>query len=320
MEFRNPFINARVVGTNVDPKEYHALKGTRGHPDFVMSRSELGKFASCPRRWLLGYADDEETDSTEFGSVFDCMVLSGDDFPNRFSVCPEKYPDSKSGEPKDWTFQAKYCKDWRANEEAAGKQVIKHDVFEKAKAAAKRLFSDEENRAFLECCDSQVFVRAEYLDSDTKIVVPVKALLDLLPDASDKTYGKCIPDLKTACSADPRQWAKSVADKGYHTQAALYLDLYVAATGEDRTTFLHLIVENFEPWEFARSFMTSEFLEFGRMNYLSALRLYCQCLSSGHWPGYNTPQNSWPTLPGWRKCDPPMWMFTQAAGSLAREL
>ena len=36
----------------------------RGHPDYVMSGSDLAEFDRCPHRWLVGFRDDE-TRSTE---------------------------------------------------------------------------------------------------------------------------------------------------------------------------------------------------------------------------------------------------------------
>lgn len=306
-EFRNPFRNGTMMGANWDQRSYHEHNGVRGKPDFVITRSELMTFAACPQKWIRG-VPSEETKQTEFGQLVDTIVLQPLKFFERWAVCPETYPDTKTGDPKPWTFQANFCKQWRDEAEKKGQAVVKADVNGEAHAAATRLTDDDVCAEFLSCCQRQVCVKAEYHDEETEIVVPVKILLDLVPFVKHPVYGKCLADLKTARSASERQWSNAVVEDGLHVQAAFYLDVYRAATGEDRNTFLHLIVENSPPYEPCRSFMTTEFLEFGRMEYLGALVRYCQCLKTGEWPSYNHAGNSWPSLPGWRKCDPPLWL------------
>jgi hypothetical protein len=313
-EFRNPFKNAKVLSSDTDPKIYRrtGYDIPRGRADFIMSRSELVRFRSCPQKWLRGAKDeDDSTDSTEFGELFDCIVLQGDRFFQLFTIAPETYKDAKTGEEKPWTYQAKVCKEFRAKEEGAGKTVIKADVNGTAHAAAKRLFEDPISSEFLQCCRRSVMIMAEYHDKATGVIVPIKACLDLVPDKDHKIYGRCLADLKTARSATERMWSNAIVDHSYHVQASMYEALYVAATGEDRNTFLHLVVENKHPWEPCRSFVTTEFMEIGQSVYLGALRDYCRCIQTGHWPSYNHEGNSWPTLPGWKKTEPPKWLMSQ---------
>lgn len=306
-ELRNPFRNAVIVATDYDPAKYH-VTGKRGIREFVMSRGELMTFAACPQKWLRG-VEDESTKQTEFGVLFDSIVLSNRHFFERFAICPETYPDSKTKEPKPWTFQANFCKEWRTEQEKAGKIVVKQDANGQAHAAADRLLTDEVSKTFVDCCATQVYLTGDYEDEETGLSVPVKALLDLVPDVNHPIYGKCLGDLKTCRSAADGRWPSAVAEDGLHVQGAFYLDLFCAATNQDRNTFVHLCVENSAPWEPSRTFLTQEFLEFGRMDYLNALRRYCECLKTGTWPSYNHAGNSWPTLPGWRKCEPPQWLL-----------
>jgi hypothetical protein len=98
---------------------------------------------------------------------------------------------------------------------------------------------------------------------------------------------------------------------GLHVQAALYLDLYTRATGEDRTDFLHAISESEPPYEPGRALLTAgsqfDFVEEGRRVYVDALRFYCRCVKSGKWPGYaDMAENS---IHGWPICQPEAWMI-----------
>lgn len=303
----NIFQNAKVLGSNVDPTEYHKKTAPRGHRDYVMTRSELMAFYWNPQGWILGKDEDEGTSSTEFGQVVDCIVLSPKSFFQRIAITPETYT-NKKGEQSAWRNDKRIAEvaDWLdANE---GKLIIKADVNGEAHAAAKRLESDTKIKALLDCSDTQVLVTAEYLDPVTKLVVPVKALLDLVPRPGS-SFQKCLADLKTARNASLGAWGRVCFDEQYYVQAAFYTDLYEAATGEERTDWLHVIVENVHPYEPARRIMESSFVQLGRDQYRMALARYCRCLAAGYWPGYDEETDGWN---GWSWTYMEPWMQARA--------
>jgi len=275
-----------------------------------MSRSELTNFRACPKRWLLGHGE-KDTPATEFGTLVDCLALQPDSFDHDFIVHPSTYQDGKTGEAKKWTMTVNYCKDWKKSN-AAGKQVVSPDDYEAADKAIERLLEDKETQELLDESTPQVLVMGEYNDPETGIVVPVKGLIDMVPPIKHPLFGKALADLKTARDAHPEKWERVVWDRGYHVQGSLYLDLYTAATGEDRVSFLHLIVENEPPFEPGRRVLSSEFLDLGRMKYMGALRDYCQCLKENHWPGYERAAKCLPTLPGWQLTQPRPFMMQYA--------
>lgn len=304
LELKNPFTNAEIVGVDFDPTVYHTLKGQRGTKDFMMSNSSLKEFAACPRKWKLGGEEEKDTDATEWGTLVDALALTPMHMRERFAVTPETYPDTKTGEPKPWTFNANHCKAWKA--EQVGKTIVKPCELLGAQDAVKRLHDDPQIDALINCSERQVFVQAEYHDRDTNLIVPVKGLIDLVPDKSVEFYGRCIADLKTIRNGKPAFWKREVFLRGYHIQATLYLWLYVAATGEDRTDFLHVLSENVPPYEPGRRLLSNEFQEAGRRFIIGALRHYCQCLATGIWPDYD-----WGTqnIRGWTIVSPESWMM-----------
>jgi len=131
----------------------------------------------------------------------------------------------------------------------------------------------------------------------------LKILIDLCP-AVDSEWGKSLVDLKTATSAAVRPWTRAVHDHNLHVQAALYLDVWTACTGEDRTDFLHIVQESFAPYETCKRMLSAEYIEIGRMKYLDALKRYCQCLKTGIWPGYEVSRE----FNGWGIIEPEPWM------------
>jgi hypothetical protein len=313
MDAKNPFINARVVSHQTDPSKYHQPGVARGQPGFIMSRSELTEFYHCPRRWVRGYRR-KDSDALAWGSLVDCLVIEPHTFKDRFAVPPANYPcEPTKKDPrteKPWTTRADYCKDWEESERLQGRVVVRHEDYLQAQSAAKALFEEPEISAFIKSSQPSVMVVADYWDEATGITVPVKILIDLLPDEHSH-YQHGLGDLKTCDSADPDLWARSVFTYNYHVQAAFYLDVYNAATTEERTDFFHILQESYHPYECGKQIMSAEFLELGRLKYQNALREYALCLARNQWPTYGFARRA-ENWNGWLFTKPQLWMLNAA--------
>lgn len=278
--------NGKIIGANYDAREYLRSAHGRGEPAYVMSRSDLMEFAVCPSRWINGGHVEEETTSTEWGSLVDCLVTDSARFDERFAIKPEKYPVlDKSGKPtgeeKPWNGNSTWCKEWMAAQ--SGRCCISTQERENASAAAKR--AAQPLLGF--DCQFQVFATADFQDEDTGLVVPLKVLIDIVP--SDE-LSKSLIDLKTAKNGDPRKWNRVCFERDYHVQSALQLDVFNAASGQSRDEFYHIVQENFSPYEVSMPFIDPSFVSLGRQKYLLALQVYAQCLKSGHWATYDQMQ------------------------------
>lgn len=306
--------NAKIIGANKKRGEYGQA---RGEKDFVISRSQLVKFVENPEKWLTGASvEDESTKSTEFGSALDCLVTMPEHFDSAFAVTPANYPCQPTKKDlrteKPWTSRATYCDEWEEAMIAEGRTVISQKLLSEVKTAFKAIDSKEDIKELFECSEKQVLMMAVWNDKATGLEVPFSSLVDLLPRYSHPKWGKHIADLKTARSGNPATWARVVDDSGYDVQGAIYMDIHFAATGEDRTDFTHIIQENTFPFHVVTPppSLSTEFLEWGRSKYKRALALYCQCLSTGHWPSYepvgiqygNTQIISPSDLYNYRKC------------------
>jgi len=295
-ESKNLLTAGTVIGHVANPESYRQQELQRGEPEYSMGRSSLMEFARCPARWRNGY-ESEDSKATEWGSLVDCLFLTPAAFKNRYAIAPETYPDAKTGEPKAWNLNSNWCKEWIAQQE--GKEVIKHKLFGPACDAVKVLQSDPEIKALRDCSQTQVMAVASYQDEETGIVVPLKILIDLVPDVNSK-FGKSLADFKTTNCAAMRPWTKHVFDFGYDMQAAFYLDVWTANTGEDRLEFRHVVQESFAPYQTERRLLSAEFLEIGRNRYKTALQKYCQCLKTNTWPGYECRRE----FDGWQSVEP----------------
>lgn len=308
----NLFTNARIVSVGTTPSVYAEEKEQRGSPRFAVRGHVLSEILRNPRRWRNGY-ESPESRSKEFGEVYDCLTLSPIQWPKRFVVKPETYPapkthekvkkgEIKAGDPLPWNGNSQACKVWE--KAFAGKQIVSADLNRKVHAALKVLESDEKASDLLKSGVTQVWISADCNDRATGLTVPVKALIDLVPMADHPLYGEWLVDLKTATSAAPGRFCRDVYAYNYDLQAAWYLDLYNAATGENRCDFCHIVQENFPPYELRVPILGRRFIERGRLRYQAAIELYCRCLCSGHWPGYDRSDTQWPIT------EPEEWMLS----------
>lgn len=98
----------------------------------------------------------------------------------------------------------------------------------------------------------------------------------------DKLLGNLILDLKTTKSADPKSFASSVLDYGYHRQACFYQDAVAALYGE-KLPVVFVCVERTPPYEVATYDLTPEFEDFGRWSLDRLLARFAECKASGVW-------------------------------------
>lgn len=308
LEIPNPFKNARVVGDDYDSRLYH-VEEKRGSTEFVVTNSMLGNFAPNPGRWLRGFGK-KKSNAMLWGSLVDMKSLQPAKLEEYFAVKPEFYPDSKTGEPKKWSGNATFCREWKAEQERYEREILTRKMEEESNKAVARLFADERIATVIKSSRKQVYVIGEYHDRETGLVIPVKSLIDLVPDPSTPIYGRSLVDLKTGRNGSQKAWKKQVYNNGWHRQAAFHWDLYCAATKEDRVDFRHIISENIEPYEPGRRTLSLEFVNKGRMALIRGLSLYAKCLKENKWPSYDDIPNDYN---GWPLCEPEPWMVEDIA-------
>jgi len=306
-----PSTTRQPVIFDAEPSVYHATQSdARGTPGYVMSRGELRKFASCPRKWLRG-TRTQVSGAMKWGSIIDTLVLTPDLFMGQFAVTPPDYQTSGMQCPgcgtvtdskkcrdckldrvetvvtKPWSANSATCNEWMEAQKASGKTIISPDLLEEARIAKARLLEDEEIKSIIEGSRKQVAVNVDWHDETTGIVVPFKCLLDIVPDP-DGDHGDTLYDLKTTDDANGIKWPRTVFNFGLHYQAACYLDALNAAGGFKYRNFGHVISESEPPYEPTHRLLAQEFIDLGRDRYQTNLRFYCWCLANNTWPGYDT--------------------------------
>ena len=329
--------NAKIIAVRANPNEYHTQKvEDRGKPTYAMSSSDLRLFSASPSKWKAGFVLPPSA-SLEYGSLFDMLVLTPDKFSDSYVLQPTTYlhktlkcpkcgseTDAKTcrkcgveREPAEverpWSNQSDTCRTWIDDQEKAGRVVVTQGELSDAQAAKNRLMADEQCRSFIETCEKQVWVTAEWHDERTGLVVPIKCLIDLV-SKPDGLFPKALGDLKTTKNASVQSWARWAHTVGYDVQAAFNTDLFVAASNREITEFCFVLSENSFPWEPGRRYMSQSLddpqdmgdIASGRRQYRKMLEDYCQCVKFNRWPGYD--DNDEASATGWTPVTPDPYM------------
>lgn len=307
------FRNCKVVGKGIDPDAYHRQTAERGAPDFAVSPSVLKAFlpGECAERWKDGYTQPESS-AKDWGNLMDTLLTDENAFPNKYHVLPETYPAPadhdkvkkgtlKAGDPLRWNSNAGYCKDW-VKRNGSGREAVSADDYHAASAAWTRLMRNQYAVQLMTVSDRQVMVVGEA--EVAGVIIPVRCLIDFKPSC-DSRYWSSLADLKTTKNAAARSFRRWAFDAGYDIQAAFDLDLFNAATDEERDTWCLIIQENIPPFQVTPRMMSQQFIGLGRTRYVRALELYAECLKSGVWPGYEANEQ---TIDGWAVLEPEPWM------------
>lgn len=132
---------------------------------------------------------------------------------------------------------------------------------------------------------------------DAEFGVWRRAMVDHLPHP-DAAVRPILADLKTTQRADLRALGKTIAQYGYHQQAAWYLDGYQALHAGSDPAFLFVFVEKDPPHLVRVVELDQPALLAGAELNRRALATYAECVATGHWPGH-PPEIDLVSLPAW---------------------
>ena len=226
-----------------------------------VSKSLLWDFDASPYKWKHS-TGKEATRAMDLGTLIHSAILeplvSLDDIA---AVSP--YPD----------FRTKAAQEWKADQREMGKMIAtSEDIL--AASGCEQVFSEDYAQRFSGAYKSEVAIFA--IIGATEI----KGMIDLVPDNLD-----LLVDLKTTAKIGSlRNITNTIIDRGYHWQAALYLDLWNAATRENRTRFVICFIEVTAPHESAWVEVSPALIEAGRIGYMNAVAKWQACCATDYWP------------------------------------
>lgn len=265
-----------------------------GDPGYVMSRSELVAFSENPWAWRNG-RKFQDTKSTEWGSLVDCIYLTPEEFSENYVMQPCDYPSPTSSDPgarKPWHPGSHWCQNWTRKAKASGKTCLSKRFLDGARKALAVLKEDAQAKAFFDSSRKQTVCRWEYTDPETGIVVPLKCMIDM--EGIDEPF---LADFKTARAGSGHGFSKSAKSLRYDVQGAFYLYGY-RECHSDRDNFAFVVQENSFPYPVSSFYLDDLSLAVGREGlvtrwrtyegYEQMLARYCRCLADDVWPGHTT--------------------------------
>lgn len=113
----------------------------------------------------------------------------------------------------------------------------------------------------------------------------LRGRIDWLPDAAADRM--ILPDYKSAISAAPEKFSRSLTDYGYVIQAAFYTEAVLSLGLAEQVVFLNIVQEKTPPYLVAVYQPDDEAMEIGRQMMRQAVDIYAECNRTGIWPGYS---------------------------------
>lgn len=281
------------------------------HESSALSNSKIGRYIEKGALWYKGAFIDktiEQPDSKAFkkGRLFDAMVTGGQTAIDADYVLQPPTYTNKKGETKPWHNGADACKDWVADQEAAGKEVVTQKEWDKATAMLEAVLRHPLAKELLGLCDFQVSIRQKF----AKWGVEIQARPDgLSRKPASVTRGKRFTlDVKT--TADFMDWvnetdpddirqASPIYKFGYHRQGALDNCLCSLEEEIGETVHLLLVVESEAPYRVGIFELTEAYLEAGWKEIERHGAKLAGYITSGQWPG---------SPAGVIAVQPPAWM------------
>jgi exodeoxyribonuclease VIII len=220
----------------------------------------------------------------------------------QIAIVPETYQ-SEDG-PKKWTFNAKACQAWRRQQEAEGRLVVTALEMEAIDGCVDSILEDSLFATIFHNGFSEVSVFNRIQTQSGKVLT--RARIDWVPDRS--INANALVDIKKVGkgNAAKAEFLKLAIDRGYHRQAAGYLENWNAQADAEsqRDSFVFVVVEDVAPYLVNVIPMGPRTLALGREEYFTSLETYSQCVKSRSWPGYSRE-----LIP----VEAPDWVFRRAA-------
>jgi len=265
----------------MQPKLYRDTK--------AISQSLLKEVARSPRKfeamYLLGTMEWKQSDAMDLGSLVDMMLLTPKEVGEAFVEIPVDVLTSNGQKRgKKWDeFEA-------ANE---GKTLMKAEQFQLAAELVERV---KKHPLWVAIEKDGYIPQRELYWEDAGTKLPCKALVDIFPKKGDADW---IVDLKTTESMDDFESenyqlfvtienggvveSKSVANFGYHVQAAFYLSGASRVMERPFRKFFLLVVETKPPHRVKAFRLADEAVLLGQSFIDKAFEGLADRLVSGDW-------------------------------------
>jgi hypothetical protein len=234
----------------------------------------------CESPYNPDRAEQKETDALTFGRAAHHLLLGEDDFATHYIVRPDKWD----------SWRTKEAKEWKSAQEAEGRTVLLSNQLDTIRGIARSLA----NHPLIEAgiLNGLIEHTIVWRCKDTGVWLKVR------PDAIPNDAGD-FADLKTTNSVQTLDLARTIADYGYHQQAALIAGGWHALTKRDIESFSFVFVEKTPPYCTRVVTLKDDDLARGERQNFQAIKTFAKCLGTGEWPGPGGADAEYLALPAW---------------------
>jgi hypothetical protein len=222
----------------------------------------------------------KETDALVLGRAAHHLLLGEDDFSTLFIARPDKWDSWRTGDAKKW----------KAEQEAEGRTVLLTAQLDQIRGMARALAAHPLIDAGI--LNGEIEQTIAWRCKETGIWL--KARPDAIPNASGD-----FADIKTTTSVQSADLARTIAEYGYHQQAALIASGWHALTGKDIASFSFVFVEKSPPYCVRIVTLRDDDLARGERQNLVAIKTFAECMKTGEWPGPGSADAEYLGLPEW---------------------
>jgi hypothetical protein len=238
--------------------DYDAVPG-------ALNFTRLKELLKCPAAYKLSLETPrEETKALRLGIMAHMATLEAPRF--LASYCPAMKTDKR-------TKEGKAAAEAFAASLKPGQVAADPEEYDLAVALSRKF------NKLADDVGARPYVKTEYMFAVEYNGIQFKAAIDAI-SADGYAY-----DLKTAESASPRDFTRSIIAYKYALQAVIYRTLYEAFTGQRLKGFRIIAVEK-DTLLGAVYEIGPELTTRALMDFEDAMRTYKECLATDIWPGY----------------------------------
>lgn len=250
------------VYLKLDNEAYHAGPGISKSGLWTIDQQSPAHYKFPPEK------DEEATQAVaakSFGTAAHIAILE----PERFEQAVHRGPENRRG--NNWKDAEEYC----AMEK---KTLLIASAYDDVLAIRDSIHADPKINSIITGGKPVVEASGFWIDEETG------ELCRCRPDLYRKDI-RLVLDVKSALSAHPDAFARSVINYGYHSQEAFYSDGW-GACGQKVEGFAFLVWEKKSPYAFAVYELPPPIVEEGRAIMRKALNTYAECRKANRWPAY----------------------------------
>lgn len=214
--------------------------------------------------------DETPSEALTLGRGAHHLLLGEANFAERFAIRPETLNGEK------WNSNRTDCKAWLKHCRDLGQEVLLPAQIKAIRGMARGLAAHPMVHAGI--LKGLIEHSLVWPDKETGVWLKVR------PDAIPTTDAD-FSDLKTTISVDREKLQRTIADYTYHVQAALIGMASREVIGREMESFTLVFVEKTPPYCASVVTLKPADIALGENIVRAALKVFAECLESGHWPG-----------------------------------